>query len=397
MRDSARLPLAVAAGLLIAATAGGQGNPGSFDLAWARVTAQFDADLRRNRYVGGSLYFTREGQVTGAHHYGHQTLEPRRAVDENTIYHWASITKTFTAIGIMQLRDRGLLDLDHAVTAYIPVFGRAHNPLGDMSDVTIRHLMTHTSGLRVPTFPWGGTEEWHPHEPSDWSQWDAMLPYTKLHFAPGSSYSYSNPGTSLLGRIIERITGDDIEVYIDKNILRPLAMHDSYFDITPWHLKAFRSDNFTVEGEQVTSNGIDFDTGMTTGNGGLNGPVGDMVKYVNFLLGAGDSARHEQVLSRASLEEMWEPLHVHEEFDELIEYMATTFFVIDYRAGPSSQRFVGHTGGQKAFQAFFYIHPPSKSAAIMAVNSRTASMERDLYNETRLNLFRGAFATEAGP
>ena len=397
MRAPGRLPLALAAGLLMAATAGGQGNPGSFDEAWSRVTAQFDADLRRNRYVGGSLYFVREGRVTGAHHYGHQTLEPRRAVDENTIYHWASITKTFTAIGIMQLRDRGLLDLDQAVTAYIPVFGQAHNPFGDMSDVTIRHLMTHTSGLRGPTFPWGGTEEWHPHEPGDWSQWDAMLPYTKLLFAPGSAYSYSNPGTSLLGRIIEEITGDDIEVYIDKNVLRPLAMYDSYFDVTPWHLKAFRSDNFTVDGGQVTSNGIDFDTGMTTGNGGLNGPVPDMVKYVNFLLGAGDAAHYEQVLSRASLEEMWEPLHVHEEFDDLTEYMATTFFVIDHRAGPSARRFIGHTGGQKAFQTFLYIHPPSSSAAIMAVNSRTATMERDLYNDTRSNLFREAFAAVPGP
>ncbi|MYL01023.1 MAG: beta-lactamase family protein, partial [Gammaproteobacteria bacterium] len=212
-----RLLFALVAGLLTGGMAGGQSNSGTFDEAWASVTAQFDADLRRNRYVGGSLYFTREGQVTGAHHYGHQTLEPRRAVDENTIYHWASITKTFTAIGIMQLRDRGLLDLDHAVTAYIPVFDQAHNPFGDMSDVTIRHLMTHTSGLRVPTFPWGGTEEWHPHEPADWSQWDAMLPYTKLHFAPGSSYSYSNPGPSRRGRSSEPNTGVDREVGSDEN------------------------------------------------------------------------------------------------------------------------------------------------------------------------------------
>ena len=396
MRYPGKLWLALILGLMIAAAVDAQNKPDRFDEAWARVTAQFDTALRRNRYVGGSLYFIREGQARGVHHYGNQTLEPIRAVDEDTIYHWASITKTFTAIGIMQLRDRGLLDLDDAVTDYIPVFRQAHNPFGDMSDVTIRHLITHTSGLRGPTFPWGGTEDWHPHEPTRWSQWDAMLPYTQLQFAPGSSYSYSNPGTSLLGRIIEEIIGDDIEVYIDKNILRPLEMYNSYFDITPWRLKRFRSDNFTVEGEKITSNGIDFDTGMTTGNGGLNGPVADMVRYVNFLVGAGDMSRYDEVLSRSSLEEMWEPLHVHEEFESLTEYMGTTFFVIDDHAEPS-RRFVGHTGGQKAFQAFFYIHPPTASAAIMAVNSRTVSMERDLYNDTRLNLFREVFPVDSGP
>lgn len=86
-----------------------------------------------------------------------------RKVDEHTIYHWASITKTFTGFG-------------------------------DVSEITIWHLRSHSAGFRNPTWPWGGDERWHPHEPTEWSQLVAMMPYTEVRFKPGSKYSYSNPG-----------------------------------------------------------------------------------------------------------------------------------------------------------------------------------------------------------
>ena len=63
-----------------------------------------------------------------------------------------------------------------------------------------------------------------------------MLPFTEILFKPGSKYSYSNLGIVFLGQIIERLSGDDYEVYVDKNILKPLEMHRSYFDATPYHL-----------------------------------------------------------------------------------------------------------------------------------------------------------------
>ena len=63
-----------------------------------------------------------------------------------------------------------------------------------------------------------------------------MFPYTEIEFKPGSKWSYSNPGIIFLGRVIELLTGDSYEVYVDKNILKPLEMHDTYFDATPYHL-----------------------------------------------------------------------------------------------------------------------------------------------------------------
>src|SRR5699024_7177435 len=147
---------------------------------------------------------------------------------------------------------------------------------GPMDEITIRMLLTHTAGFRSPTWPWGGDKPWHEHEPTKWSQLKAMMPYTRIHFKPGTQFKYSNPGIIFLGEIIEQLSGDDYEVYIEKNIFSPLGMHRSYFDRTPYHLLQYRSNNYTITASGDTvANGLDFNTGITVSNGGLNAPVGD--------------------------------------------------------------------------------------------------------------------------
>ncbi len=172
------------------------------------------------------------------HHtvYGLANRDKEQPITGQSIFHWASITKTFTGIAIMQLRDRGLLALDDPVTKYIPELREVHNAYGSMEEITIRHLMTHSAGFRNPTWPWGGDKAWHPHEPQEWEQLTAMFPYSEIQFKPGSRWSYSNPGIIFLGRIIELITKNDYEYYVEKNILNPLQMHHSYFDNSPYHL-----------------------------------------------------------------------------------------------------------------------------------------------------------------
>ena len=129
--------------------------------------------------------------------------------------------------------DHGRLKLDDPIIKYVPELKAVHNPFGDMNEITIRHLMTHSAGFRDATWPWGGDKDWQPHEPTKWDQLVAMMPYTEILFKPGSKFSYSNPGIIFLGRVIEALSGEDYEVYIDKNIFKPLEMSRSYFDTTP--------------------------------------------------------------------------------------------------------------------------------------------------------------------
>ena len=228
-------------------------------------------------------------------------------VDANTLFTGVD-QQDDDGIAIMQLRDRGLLSLDDPVTRYVPELARVHNPFGSADAITIRMLMSHSAGFRGGTWPWRDAE-WQPFEPPGWAQLEAMLPYTQILFRPGSRFSYSNPGIVYLGQVIERLTGEDFEVYVDKNILRPLGMHASYFDRTPPHLLRHRSHSYYIRNGRRVAAPFDADTGVTVSNGGLNAPMTDMARYLAFLIG--DPARaadDDLVLRRSSLEEMWRPV-----------------------------------------------------------------------------------------
>lgn len=374
--------------------------PGDVPDKWAELAERYRATAERQGVVGSSLYFSQDGDVLAAEHFGLADKASGRPVDADTIYHWASITKTFTAVAAMQLVERGLISLDDPVSDYLPEVRKVHNPYGSSDAITLHHLITHSSGLRNPTFPWGGDKDWHPFEPTEWSQVAAMMPYTEIQYKPGSRYSYSNPGLSMLGRVVEEVSGDDIEVYIAKNIFMPLGMTRSYFDVTPYHLHKDRSNNYLIVDGAPVAQGLDFDTGATTGNGGLNAPVGDMMKWLNFWLGAGDNGNYDMILRRNTLEAMWKPVLPANDpgitrQPGITEHVGLAFFLIDHApaGGGRERRYVGHTGDQRAFTVFVYVDPATKAAAIFASNTidPEISDKQVLRFVTRTDLFENVF------
>jgi CubicO group peptidase (beta-lactamase class C family) len=305
--------------------------------------------------------------------FGLQNLSPDVPVGDGTTYHWASCTKSLTGIAIMQLRDRGLLSLDDPLVKYIPELTAVHDAFGPIAQVTIRHVMSHSGGFRDATWPWHDDDKaWQPFEPTQWSQIVAMLPYTEVAFATGTKFSYSNLGVVFLGEIIERLSGDPYQVYMEKNVLRPLGMSRAYFDRSPYFLLPYRSHSWDRKAGKLTEDPFDFDTGITRSNGGLNAPVSDMLKYLAFLLG--DSAREAEyalILKRASLEEMWKPLLPvvpDEDFQSRTgakDEVAASFFVHT----DGKLKLIGHAGWQNGFRSHFYIEPATRSAYIVAYNT----------------------------
>lgn len=352
-----------------------------FEAALRDFRALHRAETNRANIAGSSFYVVRDGRTVAADHLGEQDAEVHVPVDARTIYHWASITKTMTGIAIMQLRDRGLLSLDDPIVRYVPELAAVHNPYGDTGAITLRQLMSHSAGFRSGTWPWRD-HDWQPFEPKGWSQLVAMLPYTRVEFKPGSRFGYSNPGIVYLGQVIERLSGEDYEVYVDKNILKPLGMNDSYFDRTPPHLLPHRSHSYYVrDGKRVVAP-FDVDTGVTVSNGGLNAPMPDMAKYVAFLLG--EPARqpeYDRVLKRSSLEEMWAPqIAAGEDFTQ--GRMASTTqsglsFFIDRNA---EVRFVGHNGDQNGFRAYLSLCPDQRVGSLLAFNTETRGVENSAAN-----------------
>jgi CubicO group peptidase (beta-lactamase class C family) len=343
--------------------------------AWQDVDRLFRAYADSDKAVGASFLFMKDGRVVQRDDYGYADRTVGKKIDPESIYHWGSITKTLTAISIMQLRDRGRLSLDDHITKYVPELRAMHDPYNMMDSITIRMLLSHTAGFQNPTWTYGSGEPWEPFEPTTWNQLVAMMPYQQLNFKPGSRYSYSNPGFIYLARVIEQLTGDPWESYVQKNIFAPLNMDHSYFRTTPYYLAAQRSHNYYIDKDssssavKVIDNGTDFDPGITTPNGGWNAPFSDLVKYLTFLTNAPgpSSANYDVVLKRSSLAEMWTPIAPMSQGYEAApdESIGLSFFIV--KRGNTT--LYGHTGSQAGFHTFIFFNPQNGAAVIAAFNT----------------------------
>ena len=335
------------------------------DAVLKRFSAFFKERSAAHGIVGASLRVLPSGAASVHTSFGFKDRATGALADEATIYHWASITKTMTAIAILQLRDRGRLSLEDPILKYVPELAAVHNPFGPMSAITLRQLLSHTAGFRAGTWPFGGDKPWHPHEPSDWSQLVAMMPYTEVEFAPGSKYSYSNPGMVYLGRVIEILAAEPWEIYVQKNILTPLGMTRAFFDRAPYHLLNDRSHSYWFSKGRREEARFDFDTGITVSNGGLNAPLGDMEAYLRFLLGEAKTKEAAGVLKRSSVEEMWTPLALVETVGEDRVDMGLCFF-IEKRG---SRKLIGHSGSQNGFISHLYLDPRARAGYVVSFNT----------------------------
>ena len=331
------------------------------------MVSQWRTEATSQGVVGASLGLVRAGELVRLETHGMADLATGRAVDAETIYHWASITKTFTAISILQLRDRGMLSLDDPVVRYVPELRDVHNPFGPMEGITIRHLLSHSAGFRGGSWPWSEGEPWEPYEPTEWSQLVAMMPYTRILFEPGSRYSYSNPGIIFLGRVIEKVTGDVFEAYVEKNIFRPLGMSRAYFDNTPWHLLPYRSNHYFVRNGRPRGRGPGLQHRDHREQRGAQRPHSrhGQVPRLPHGLPSRRGGRGRLVLSRNSLEEMWRTVVPIGDSAIGRESMGLCFFLYD----GDGRHLVGHTGTQRAFYSFFIMDPAAKVAAIGAFNT----------------------------
>lgn len=202
-----------------------------------------------------------------------------------------SITKQFTATAIMILKQRGLLDLNRPISDYLPDYPR---PTAD--NITIRHLLTHTSG--VPNYTDRPEVVLRRTRPIASSDLISLFKDEPLEFEPGHGFHYSNSGYIILGAMIERISGQSYEAFLHHEILKPLGMFNSgYGRREAAHPQ--RADGYTEEsGILVDAAPIDFSVLHTAG--ALYSTVGDMNLWNRALY-------TEQILDRESIIETFTP------------------------------------------------------------------------------------------
>lgn len=341
----------------------------------------FIARMVQAGIMGGSLVVLRADSELLEVHWGWGHWENKAPADCATIYDWGSITKLITSLAIMQLECHGGLRIDDPVVKYIPAFRNIKNPFHDTDAITLRMLMSHTSGLQESSFliplSWDG--EW-----PIWPQIEPNLNYMRVERKPGTVYGYSNLGPMLLGRVIEVATGDNYETFIDKNIFKPLEMAESYFNATPYHLRKNKAQSYFAgsKGSLFKPYAPDLNQGFTMTNGGWKCSIRDFKKFVRFLLGSDDpeiQARYNGVLPRPILETMWQPITEAGQAD----LVAGLGFLIKIQNGMS---FIGSSGATNGFVANMFIHRESKTGVFTVGNTDNFA---DVMRPTRDFLIKG--------
>jgi len=193
--------------------------------------------LYNKRGFNGSVVIGRGGYMVYKKHVGYSNLTYRvKPINDTSIFQLASLSKQFTAAAVMLLYQQGRINYDDPVTKYIEGF--------PYQEVTLRHLLHHTSG--VPNYMWLAEQKWKEETPPDNGEMIKMMCQydLKLHFEPGIRYKYSNTGYMILVGIVEQISEQPIDAFLDAHFFSKLGMNNTYarsFSDNPIH--KYRKDS----------------------------------------------------------------------------------------------------------------------------------------------------------
>ncbi|MBL8239566.1 MAG: beta-lactamase family protein [Bryobacterales bacterium] len=213
--------------------------PQAFDQArLARIAPRMKEFVEAGKAAGIVTLVAHKGEVVSFDAVGYTDLETRQPMTKENIFQLHSMTKPIVALAAMQLAEEGRLSLADPVEKHLPEF-RGQMMIGAPHDagaklirkparpITIRDLMTHTSGMMLNPPP--GIGELHGALHKSLADVTLVLSQQPLEFEPGSKWQYSNTGIATLARIVEVISGQPLEVYMAKRIFEPLGMKDTYF------------------------------------------------------------------------------------------------------------------------------------------------------------------------
>jgi CubicO group peptidase (beta-lactamase class C family) len=230
--------------------------------------------------------------------YGFADREAGIAMTDETLVVLGSTTKALTALAVMQLVEHGLVELDASLTRYLRWYT---TPEGSEDRITIRQLMSHSSG-----YPWGVlfTGRRYPAELEDYVRW---LRRVRLEAAPGARFGYSNDTFVILGLIIERVSGMPYEDYMRAHVLDPLGMTSTTFDIDTARERGLARGYQYQRGRAEPLEVRFFPSERPAGK--LMASAAELVPYFRMLLGGG-RVEGRQLISEASLRQMWTPVVV---------------------------------------------------------------------------------------
>jgi CubicO group peptidase (beta-lactamase class C family) len=322
---------------------------------------EFLVEAARRHSLGGvAVAVVRKGQPAEFDHLGLADRSTNRAIDAETVFRIASISKTMTAIGLMQLRDQGLFELDDPVNKFLAGF-TIEPPRGG-SDVTFRHLLTHTAGIgelpRVSDLL--RREAWGMGKPGDPGADLAAIYRGSLQpdSVAGAKWAYANHGFAVLGQLVEDISGQPFAEHMREHLFHPLGMESTEYTrtdrtkdriATGYHWM-FRKYNALK----------DYDL-TVLGAGSVLSSLADMATYAEWLLHGG-AGPNGDVLRAETLAEMMSPQY---SVDSRIPGMGLAFWL----DAMGEHRIAGHDGNVPGFASSLAVAPDDGIGVVALTNN----------------------------
>src|SRR5688500_10245035 len=296
----------------------------------------------------GSVLLARGGKPLVAKGYGFANAEWQIPNTPQTKFRIGSVTKQFTSMIVMQLREQGKIKLEDSVCLYVEPCPATWKP------VTIHHLLTHTSG--IPTYT--GLPVWRETmmAPKTIEQMIGFFRDLPLQWTPGEKYAYNNSGYFLLGVVIEKIAGKKYEQALQEMILTPLGLKDTGYD-WPQTIIPRRASGYRGRGAAL-ANAAPLDMQQPYAAGSLYSTVEDLLKW--------DQALYtDKLLPPAAKELMWTPFRENYAFGWSIGQPTATAF--------GGHKRIAHGGGINWCSAMIVRMPDPKMTVIVLSNNASAS------------------------
>lgn len=329
--------------------------------------------MGRTGLPGFALGVVKDGQLVYAKGFGTTSLDGGEPVTPQTVFQWAETSMALTALAAMQLVEEGKLDLDAPVTDYIPYFKMKDE---GYQDITIRQLLTHTSGIPdsgdamadwesfMPQYDAGAVERWLRQD----------LPEKGLLFAPGTGFEYSDIAYALLGAVVGAASGQMYEEYMEEHIFAPLGMDNSTFlleDVDKTLLARPHVPDAT--GKLVLSKVQPYHRPFA-GTNNLFSTIEDMAKLAQANLNRGE-LNGQRILPESAYELMWEPYSRTPYADFPFGRVHPASMMLDWGFGwflgeAAGQRVTNSYGGEHGYNAELALAPDANLAVIAIGNGQ---------------------------
>ena len=332
-----------------------------------------DAQRDYEQLPGISLAIIHDQELVWSGGFGYSDLEKKSPAISSTIYSICSLSKLFTSIAIMQLRDNGLLRLDDPVEEHLSYFKIMQNP--DETPITIQNLLTHSSGLPrdLDATYWCCDYEF----PTQEEIIENISNLTPQH-SVNTYFNYSNIGMAILGQVIEKLSKKDYSEYITENIIIPLGLTDTQ----PKMPEDSKKSRLATGYSSLTRKHVRDKLSFFQGNGltpamGFSSTVEDLAKFASWqfrLLTNGGS----EVLSANTLHEMHRIHWINKDLQ--------TYWGLGFNAFRNyGKTFVGHSGGCPGYRTHLLIDTEDKFAAVCMINA--CGVTQELYTLRAYNIF----------